>query len=133
MCNTFLCEKFKLCFCKNGPSTASILFVFSLFNIIQIDVSNHPSSKRLGDLKFEHEPPPITTSPGLFFLYFGFSIQLTINVQYKYLPMTGFELQTSGVGSNCSTTACVLFTSFNKATLNILVVNVLYFVYPTHF
>ena len=54
-------------------------------------------------------------SPGLFFLFlmghsqpllfiFVFSIQLTENnVQYNLLPMTGFELRTSGIGSNCST------------------------------
>ena len=37
---------------------------------------------------------------GLFFLIFVSSIQLTVNVQYKYLLMTGFEPQTSGIGSN---------------------------------
>ena len=37
------------------------------------------------------------------FLYFRLSIQLTINVQFKMLPMTGFELRTSGIGSNRST------------------------------
>ena len=41
--------------------------------------------------------------PGLFFFIFVFSIQLTVNVQYKILPMTGFEPQTTGIGSNCST------------------------------
>ena len=42
-----------------------------------------------------------------FFFIFVFSIQLTVdkqlNVRYKSLPMTGFELRTSGVRSNCST------------------------------
>ena len=33
---------------------------------------------------------------GLFFFIFVFSIQLTVNVPYKYLPMTRFELWTSG-------------------------------------
>ena len=33
--------------------------------------------------------------PGLFFFIFVFSIQLSVNVQYKFLPMTGFEPQTS--------------------------------------
>ena len=45
--------------------------------------------------------------PGLFFFIFVFSIQLTVgkqlNVRYKSLPMTGFELRTSGVGSDRST------------------------------
>ena len=42
--------------------------------------------------------------PGLFFFIFVFSIQLTENnVQYKFCPLTGFESQTSGVGSNRST------------------------------
>ena len=42
------------------------------------------------------------TISGLFFL-FVFSIQLTVNVQYNFLSMTGFELRTSGIGSNHST------------------------------
>ena len=37
------------------------------------------------------------------FLYFVFSIQLTVNVQYKFLPTIGFELRTSGIESDCST------------------------------
>ena len=41
--------------------------------------------------------------PGLFFFIFVFSIQLTVNVEYKFLPMTGFEPQTSGIGSDRST------------------------------
>ena len=41
--------------------------------------------------------------PGLFFFILVFSIQLTINVQYKFLPMTGFEMHTSGIGSDRST------------------------------
>ena len=41
--------------------------------------------------------------PGLFFFIYVFSIQLTENVQYKFLPMTGFQLRTSGIGSNHST------------------------------
>ena len=32
-----------------------------------------------------------------------FSLQLTENIQYKFLPMTGFEPRTSGVGSDRST------------------------------
>ena len=34
---------------------------------------------------------------------FVFSIQLTVNIQYIFLPMTGFERQTSGIGSDHST------------------------------
>ena len=41
--------------------------------------------------------------PGLFFFIFVFSIQLTVNVRYKFLPMTGFEPRTSGIGSDRST------------------------------
>ena len=41
--------------------------------------------------------------PGLFFLIFVFSIQLTVNVQYKILQMTGFEPRASGIGSERST------------------------------
>ena len=37
-----------------------------------------------------------------FTLYSSYKIQLTVNVQYKFLAMTGFELQTSEIGSNCS-------------------------------
>ena len=40
----------------------------------------------------------------VFFLFiFAFSIQLTVNVQYKFVPMTGFELRPSGVESDRST------------------------------
>ena len=35
--------------------------------------------------------------------FFVFSIQLTVNVRYKFLPMTGFEPRTSGIGSDRST------------------------------
>ena len=42
-------------------------------------------------------------NPGPFFFIFVFSLQLTVNIQYKLLPMTGFEPRTSGVGSNRST------------------------------
>ena len=41
--------------------------------------------------------------PGLFFFIFVFSVQLTVNIQYKFLPMTGFEPRTSGIGSDRST------------------------------
>ena len=40
---------------------------------------------------------------GLFFFIFVFSIQLTVNVQYKCLAIAGFEPRTSGIGSDCST------------------------------
>ena len=40
---------------------------------------------------------------GLFFFIFVFSIQLRVNVQFKFLLMTGFEPQTSGFGNDCST------------------------------
>ena len=38
------------------------------------------------------------TIPGLFLFIFVLSTQLTVNV--KFLPMTGFELRTSGIGSD---------------------------------
>ena len=38
-------------------------------------------------------------SPASFFFIFVFSIQLSVNGQYKMLLMTGFELRTSGIGS----------------------------------
>ena len=38
-----------------------------------------------------------------FFFIFVFSIQLTVNVHFNFLPMAGFELWTSGIGSNRST------------------------------
>ena len=41
--------------------------------------------------------------PGLFFLIFVFSIQLIVNVQYNFLPMTGFKPRTSGIRSDRST------------------------------
>ena len=41
--------------------------------------------------------------PGLFFFIFVFSIHLTVNVQYKFLPMYGFEPRISGMGSDRST------------------------------
>ena len=41
--------------------------------------------------------------PSLFFFIFVYSIQFTVNVQYQFSPMTGFELQTSGIGSDRST------------------------------
>ena len=57
------------------------------------------------------------TIPGLFFFIFVVSIQLTVNAQCKFLPMTGFELWTSGIGSyrstNCATTpTTALFLCF---------------------
>ena len=58
--------------------------------------------------------------PGLFSFIFVFSIQLIVNkCAILNLPMTGFELQTSGIGSNCSTncattTAQNPFVSFRK-------------------
>ena len=41
--------------------------------------------------------------PRLFLFIFAFSIQLTVNIHNNFLPMTGFELQTSGIGSDRST------------------------------
>ena len=52
--------------------------------------------------------------PGLFFFIFFFSILLTVNVQYKMLPMTRFELGTSVFGSNCSTNWATTTTPFNS-------------------
>ena len=40
---------------------------------------------------------------GLFFFIFVFSNFNTVNIQYNFLPMTGFGPRTSGVGSNRST------------------------------
>ena len=41
--------------------------------------------------------------PGLFFFIFAFSIQWIVNAQYKFLPMSGFKLRTSEIGSDRST------------------------------
>ena len=41
--------------------------------------------------------------PGLFFFIFAFSIELTVNVRYKFLLMTRFEPGTSGFRSDRST------------------------------
>ena len=41
--------------------------------------------------------------PDLFFFIFVFSRQLTVSIQYKFLPMTGLDPQTSGIRSNRST------------------------------
>ena len=38
-----------------------------------------------------------------FFFIFIFSIQLTAKIHFKFLQMTGFELQTFGVGRDHST------------------------------
>ena len=52
--------------------------------------------------------------PGLFFFIFIFSIRLTVNVQYQFLLMAGFEPQTSGLGSdrttNSATTTANIWT-----------------------
>ena len=42
--------------------------------------------------------------PGLFFFIFVFSIKLSVNDQYKNLPMTGFEPQASGIGATAPPT-----------------------------
>ena len=47
-------------------------------------------------------------NPGLFFFIFVFSIQLTVNIQYKFLPMTEFEPWTSAVRSDRSTNCPIL-------------------------
>ena len=58
----------------------------------------------------EPQPPPLMhilkngPIPASVFFIFVFSIQLILNVQYKFLPMTGFELRTSAVRGECSTT-----------------------------
>ena len=41
--------------------------------------------------------------PASFSLFFVFLIQLTVNVQYKFLTMNGFKPQICGVGSDHST------------------------------
>ena len=53
-------------------------------------------------------------NPGLFFFIFVFSIQLTENIQYKFLPMTGFKPWTSGVRSNRSTNWATTTAPFTK-------------------
>ena len=40
--------------------------------------------------------------PASIFFIYNFSIELTVTVQYNFLPMTGFKLQTSGIRSNHS-------------------------------
>ena len=35
--------------------------------------------------------------PGSFSLFLSFQYSWRVNVQYKFLPMTGFEPQTSGI------------------------------------
>ena len=53
---------------------------------------------------------------GLFFFIFVFSIQLSVNVQYTFLPMTGLEQCTSGIRCNHSTnwaSTTVQFHSFS--------------------
>ena len=40
---------------------------------------------------------------GLFFFFLLFSVQLTVNVQYNFLLMTGFEPRTSAIVSDRST------------------------------
>ena len=58
----------------------------------------------LGNVKIAFKSSFFLNGPfPAFFFIFVFSIQLTVNVQYKFLPMTGFELRTSGIGSDCST------------------------------
>ena len=66
------------------------------------------------------------TNPGLFFFIFVFSILLTKNIQYKFLPMTGFKPWISGVRSDRSTnwattTAPLIFrdTYLSMSTKNI--------------
>ena len=50
--------------------------------------SSHPGSNPSGANRFFFKKWAI---PGLFFCIFVFSMQLTVNVQYKILPMTGFD------------------------------------------
>ena len=38
--------------------------------------------------------------PAFFLSIFVFSLQLTVNVQYRFLPMTGFKPRTSIIGSD---------------------------------
>ena len=60
--------------------------------------------------------------PGPFFFIFVFSIQqLTVNVQFKCLPMTGFKLLTPGIGSDHSTnwaTTTALVIKFNTPSIS---------------
>ena len=41
--------------------------------------------------------------PGLCFFILVFSINITVNAHFNFLPMTGFEQRTSEVGSDRST------------------------------
>ena len=54
---------------------------------------------------------------GLFFFIFVFSIQLTLNVQYRFLPIHGFVLQTSGIRrdrfTNWATTTAIWLVDFS--------------------
>ena len=61
---------------------------------------------------------------GLFFFIFVFSIQLTVNVQYKFMPMTGFEPQTSWIRSDCS-------TNWATTTAQVTIISKWYFTQPS--
>ena len=60
--------------------------------------------------------------PLVLFSFFQYSWQKT-SVQYKYLPMTGFELRTSGVGSDRSTNWA---TTTANCHLGVILLTILY-------
>ena len=103
-----------LCF-LNGQSLLFRLFLFfSTTNSqencrLQQDSKLNHLSIRQACWPLEHHHGPFASflkkwaNPGLYFFIFVFSIQLTVNVQYNFLPMTVFEPRTSGIGSACST------------------------------
>ena len=67
---------------------AGFVMPFSVYVLVRVSFNLH----------FTNEP--ISAS---FWFIFVFSIQLTINVQYKFSLMTGFEPRTSEIGSDRST------------------------------
>ena len=56
----------------------------------------------------------------LFFFIFIFSLQLTVNIQYKILMMTGFEQQISGIRRDSSTNWATTTASLDSLSLNVL-------------
>ena len=56
----------------------------------------------------------------LFFFIFIFSLQLTVNIQYKILMMTGFEQQISGIRRDSSTNWATTTASLDSLGLNVL-------------
>ena len=98
------------CFLKqNVPNTSHFLFIFGVLGIGAWDlrmVGLDESAELWYDwmltvdcmMKFKSiDFLKKWAIPGLFYFIFVFSIQLTVNVQFKCLPMTGFEPRTSEI------------------------------------